>query len=188
MPRYILAITGASGMPYAVRLFQNLIEYRSHEIYVIISKSARYIMELESDIDLNFFQSKATGFYFEDNLKAPFASGSWIHQGMVVCPCSMATLACISQGFGSNLIHRSADVSLKEKRPLILVPRETPLHSIHLQNMLQAAQAGATILPPCPGFYYQPKTIEDLVSHFVGRILDHLKITNTLVNRWGESF
>jgi 4-hydroxy-3-polyprenylbenzoate decarboxylase len=121
-----------------------------------------------------------------NNIAAPPASGSWQHDGMIVCPCSMASLAAIANGLGTNLMHRAADTCLKEGRRLIIVPRETPLNAIHMENMLKANRAGATILPACPGFYHQPSTIPDLTRHLAGKILDQLEIPHTLYKRWGE--
>ena len=119
------------------------------------------------------------------DIAAPPASGSWEHHGMVVCPCSMASLAAIAGGAGTNLLHRAADVTLKERRPLVLVPRETPLNEIHLKNMLRAHRAGAMIMPPCPGFYHRPETIDALVAGFVGRMLEQLGLDHDLYARWG---
>jgi len=183
--RYILAITGASGMPYALKLIQELKKNSDLELHVIISGAARTILPMECQAWEKII-NLADYTYNQDQLSAPMASGSWLHQGMVVCPCSMATLAAIAHGLGNNLIHRAADVCLKENRPLILVPRETPLNGIHLQNMLKAQQAGAVILPPCPGFYHQPRTIDDLIDYIVSRIMDHLGIENDIVTRWGS--
>ncbi len=115
------------------------------------------------------------------------ASGSWQHDGMIICPCSMSTLASIANGIGSNLVHRAADVTLKERRPLILVTRETPLSRIHLRNMLTASEAGATIMPPCPAFYHNPQSIQDILDHTAGRILDQVHIPHTLSKRWRDA-
>ncbi len=185
MKRYILAVTGSSGMPYADTLYQTLTGLQKTEVHVIISEAAKAVMQFEAVPGTNF-SAQNGHFYSERDLTAPMAGGSWIHHGLVICPCSMATLAAVGNGLGSNLIHRAADVALKERRPLILVPRETPLNQIHLQNMLAASRAGATILPASPGFYHHPESIQDLVNHIVGRILDHLQIDNSLFPRWGE--
>ncbi|MFP4480241.1 MAG: UbiX family flavin prenyltransferase [Desulfohalobiaceae bacterium] len=184
MFRYILALTGASGMPYARVLLEAMSQRKNLELHLIISNAARQVLELEVAVSIDSLQRRASAVYSQEQIGAPLASGSWQHQGMVVCPCSMASLAAISQGLGSNLIHRAADVTLKEGRPLILVPRETPLNRIHLQNMLQASQAGAVIMPACPGFYHQPSNIEDLLLHMAGRILDQLGVENNLFSRW----
>lgn len=185
MKRYILALTGSSGMPYALSLFEALLQVPNCEVHVLLSDAALQVLGLESKHRPEFFADQGGIVHQVQDLAAPMASGSWIHHGLVVCPCSMASLAAISTGLGNNLIHRAADVTLKERRPLILVPRETPLNLIHIENMLKAAKAGATILPACPGFYHQPQTIQDLVRHIVGRILDQLHIDNRIFPRWG---
>jgi flavin prenyltransferase len=168
-------------------------------VYLMISKSGRAVMAHETgfkDKSLEFFLKKNDFQFHEfskifeidpDDFFAPFASGSFRHDGMVIAPCSMNTLAAIASGVTQNLIHRAADVCMKEKRPLILVPRETPLNRIHLENMLRLADAGAIILPAMPGFYHQPQTIEDLADSVISRVLDHLGIDNSLSRRWGKS-
>ncbi|MDZ7762142.1 MAG: UbiX family flavin prenyltransferase [Desulfovermiculus sp.] len=184
--RIILAMTGASGIDYALTLLQALTQNPKVQPHLIVSQSATTVMKLETGKSLQNIQVEGLQVHDCHDLAAPPASGSWSHQGMVVCPCSMASLATINHGSGYNLIHRAADVTIKEKRPLILVPRETPLSPIHLGNMLGLAQAGATILPACPGFYHGPKTIQDLINQLVGRILDQLGLTHSLSPRWGE--
>lgn len=185
--RLLLGITGASGMPYALRLFEALSRVEGAEVHVLLSNAALEILPLECEVDAEAFISRAAAVYFERDLAAPPASGSWRHEGMVLCPCSMATLGAVAQGLGHNLIHRAADVTLKEGRRLVLVVRETPLHAIHLQNMLSAARAGAVIMPASPGFYHRPTQLQDIVDHIVSRILDRLGIDNSLAPRWGES-
>ncbi len=184
--RVVLAVTGASGMPYAVALARNLARAPDVEPYLILSDAAKLVLSLESEVTANELASMAHAAYGQKDLDAPPASGSWRHAGMVVCPCSMASLAAIASGLGSNLIHRAADVTLKERRPLLLVPRETPLNRMHLKNMLAANEAGAEIIPACPGFYHRPGTIDDLVDFVVARILDRLHIEHTLVPGWKE--
>ncbi|WP_243546881.1 UbiX family flavin prenyltransferase [Pseudodesulfovibrio tunisiensis] len=184
--RIVLAMTGASGMPYAVALADALKDRTDIQLHLIISEAAKIVLKTETDIPLSRLTENATAVYDQNDIAAPPASGSWIHHGMIVCPCSMASLAAIAQGFGSNLIHRAADVTLKERRKLILVPRETPFNSIHLQNMLAADRAGATVLAACPGFYHRPATIEDLTNQLAGRILDQLEVPHTLFKRWGD--
>jgi 4-hydroxy-3-polyprenylbenzoate decarboxylase len=180
--RTILALTGASGMAYALSLLENLTTH-GREVHVVISDAARKVLELEEgDCTLRFSAAKKV--YTERDISAPFASGSWKHAGMVVCPCSMASLSAIANGLGSNLIHRAADVTLKERRPLILVPRETPLNRVHLKNMLAAHDSGACILPPCPGFYTHPRNLDDLLLVFTSRVMDQLGIENNLSLRW----
>ncbi|MFO7717790.1 MAG: UbiX family flavin prenyltransferase [Desulfohalobium sp.] len=186
--RFVIALTGASGMPYGVRLLTALKDLPKTESHLILSEAALKVLEVETPSGtLSQLESLATVQYAPDNLAAPPASGSWPHSGMVICPCSMASLAAVSQGLGSNLIHRAADVTLKEKRPLVVVPRETPLNQIHLQNMLTLSKAGATILPASPGFYHNPAHIGDLVDHLTGRILDQLGLQTTWAPRWGSA-
>lgn len=186
MQRFLLAVTGASGMPYALALAEALTQSGQAQTHLIVSEAAARVMELECDAGLDRLTSQAAATSAADDIGAPPASGSWLHHGMIVCPCSMASLGAIARGLGTNLIHRAADVCLKEKRPLILVPRETPLSLVHLENMQAAARAGATILPACPGFYHRPRSIDELIAHVVGRILDALGVEHELFPRWGE--
>ncbi len=182
MNKIVMAITGASGMPYALTLVQELGSL-DIELHLVGSNSAYKVLQLESpgyEEVLGLVRHK----YRQEDLGAPMASGSFQHDGMVVCPCSMASLAAVARGLGSNLIHRAADVALKEKRPLVLVPRETPLNRVHLQNMLAAHDAGAVIMPPCPGFYHQPENIQEIIRHTVSRIMDALGIENSVSRRW----
>ena len=184
--RIILAVTGASGQQYALALARALSLSEDIELHLILSEAAQKVMVLEADFRPEDLSALAFASYGEKDIAAPPASGSWRHAGMIVCPCSMASLAAIAQGLGTNLIHRAADVTLKEGRKLILVTRETPLSLIHIKNMLAAKEAGATIVPASPGFYHKPGTIEELVSHLAGRILDQLDIGHSLFQRWGE--
>ncbi|MCK4768321.1 MAG: UbiX family flavin prenyltransferase [Desulfobacula sp.] len=194
----IVAITGASGSIYGVRLIKALLEAKIR-VMVTLSDSGLSVFEHEmgykkEDSFKDFLiscgvelkQETDLEIFFQDEISKAPASGSFVHSGMVVVPCSMKTLAGIASGFADNLITRSADVCLKEKRPLILVPRETPYNLIHLENMTRASRAGAVILPPSPSFYTFPKTIENLVDTIVARILDHLKIAHDLLSRWGS--
>ena len=182
-------ITGASGAPYAVRLLEALNIARVPVRLIVSSYGMRLLAE-ESAIDGLDALRAATGdwslveLYDSTNRGATPASGSSPSRGMVVCPCSMGTLASIAAGTSRNLVERAADVALKERRPLVLVPRETPLSLIHLRNMARLTRAGATILPASPGFYNRPTTIEELVDFVVGRILDHLGVENQLSARW----
>jgi 4-hydroxy-3-polyprenylbenzoate decarboxylase len=188
----VFAITGASGAPYAVRLLRALVEAR-RPVQLIISDHGWRLLETESAIaDVATLQGTTGGgawnglvtvFDDRDRGAAP-ASGSALTAGMVVCPCSMGTLAAISAGTSRSLIERAADVTLKERRPLVLVPRETPLSAIHLENMLRLARAGAVVMPAAPGFYHRPSSIDDLVDFVVGRVLDHLGVENTITRRW----
>jgi 4-hydroxy-3-polyprenylbenzoate decarboxylase len=184
--RIILAVTGASGQPYALALARALALAEDVELHLILSDAAKKVMALEADFAPADLEALAAASYGEKDIAAPPASGSWRHAGMVVCPCSMASLAAIAQGLGNNLIHRAADVTLKEGRKLILVTRETPLNLVHIKNMLAAKEAGADIVPASPGFYHKPKTIDDLVNHLAGRVLDQLGLEHALFRRWGE--
>jgi 4-hydroxy-3-polyprenylbenzoate decarboxylase len=183
--RIILAVSGASGSLYAEALLRGLANRDDVELHVIISDAARKVLALETDLEPDALTRGAT-VHADDDIAAPPASGSWKHDGMIICPCSMATLSAVATGFGHTLIHRAADVTLKERRKLILVPRETPLSAIHLQNMLTATQAGAVVLPACPGFYQRPATFADLTGQVAGKVLDQLDIPHTLFRRWGE--
>lgn len=182
--RIVLALTGASGMPYAVALARELSRNRATQLHMIVSNAAKKVLALESDVSIEHLQALAHCCHDQDDVGAGPASGSWRHSGMIVCPCSMASLAAIANGLGSNLIHRAADVALKERRRLVLVTRETPLNEIHLRNMLAAKQAGADILPASPGFYSRPETIEDLADFMAARALDLLGVPHTLGSRW----
>ena len=184
--RIILAVTGASGTIYAATLAAALTGRDDVELHLIISDAARLVMAQETDSTPEALAEGAFADHDPANIAAPPASGSWRHHGMIICPCSMATLSAVANGYGHSLIHRAADVALKERAGLILVTRETPLSSIHLQNMLAADRAGAVIMPACPGFYHRPKTIGDLASHLAGRILDQLDIPHHLHARWGD--
>jgi flavin prenyltransferase len=186
----VFAITGASGAPYAVRLLRALIE-ANRLVQLIVSEHGWRLLETESGIaDATALQAKTgswkgTVTLFDDRDRgATPASGSALTAGMVVCPCSMGTLAAISAGTSRSLIERAADVTLKERRPLVLVPRETPLSAIHLENMLRLTHAGAVVMPAAPGFYHRPTKIDDLVQFMVGRVLDHLGVENTVSGRW----
>ena len=183
MRKIVTAITGASGMPYALTLINELKKNNQQEVHLIVSDAANMVLDLEAP-DHKDILTLADYRYSQNELGAPMASGSFQHSGMVICPCSMATLAAVAHGLGNNLIHRSADVTLKEKRPLVLVPREMPYNRVHLRNMLAALDAGATIMPPCPGFYHQPVDIQDLIRHVVSRIMDSLNIENQVFPRW----
>jgi 4-hydroxy-3-polyprenylbenzoate decarboxylase len=182
--RYILAVTGASGMLYAVHLLQGLCS--AGEVHVVLSDAARQVLHAESDRDESVFTEMAEAVYGPDQIGAPPASGSWQHSGMIVCPCSMATLGSVATGAGDGLIHRAADVCLKEGRRLVLVTRETPLNQIHIANMLTASRAGAVIMPASPALYSRPETIEEMAKHFAGRVLDQLGLDWFWGERWGE--
>ncbi len=176
----LVAITGASGAVYGIRLLQVLKE-KGMGVSCIISDAAHKILEYELEPgELGCVE----GCYNESEIGAPFSSGSAGVDAMVVVPCSMKTLSSIANGLSDNLITRSADVMIKERRRLVLVPRETPLSPVHLENMLKLSKIGVTILPAMPGFYHKPKKIEDLIDFIVGKILDSLDIENRLYSRW----
>jgi len=193
--RIFLGITGASGAPYAARLLQAL-SAAGAEVGLTVSDSGFEVLatELYGDASLpedEVLRRLTAGldgvtYYPKDDYKNPYASGSAKVDGYVVCPCSMATLGTIAAGAMANLVHRAASVALKEGRRLVLVPRETPLSTIHLESMLRLRQAGAVILFAAPGFYHSPRTIDDLINFVVGRCLDQLGIDNSLVTRWGQ--
>ncbi len=193
-----IAMTGASGAPYGLRLLEQLL-HTGNEVYLLISSAAQVVLNLETDLELPRTPEEMAAYLSEkfstDRTRlhvfgqkqwtAPVASGSNPPAAMVICPCSMGTLSAIACGASDNLIERAADVMLKERRRLILVPRETPLSAIHLENMLKLARLGVTILPANPGFYHRPKSVDAVVDHIVARILDHLGIAHDLVPRWG---
>ncbi len=181
--RLVVAVTGATGAVYAVKLLDAL-KANNVEVHLIISRWAERTLELEVGLTAEDMRGKAAYSYAEDDLAAPVSSGSFQHDGMVIVPCSMKTLAAIAHGFCDNLIARTADVTVKERRKLIVVPRETPLSAIHLENMLTLSRLGAVIMPPMPAFYYHPQSVDDLVNHLVSRILDHLGLEQHLVPRW----
>lgn len=183
---YILAITGASGFIYGMRLFERMWSANEFILHVILSEAAKQIMAIETDISLQFYKRPRVRLYQCDELDAPISSGSYITHGMIIVPCSMGTIGAIANGVPQNLIHRAADVCLKEGRMLILVPRETPLSQIHLANMLKVSQAGGIILPAMPAFYQRPGRIEELVDTVVDRIIDQIGLRNETARRWGS--
>lgn len=181
--RLVLAITGSSGVVYGVRLLEACRDL-GIETDLIISRSAGKLLELELGSKPEDLQGLATRSYQPDDLTAPIASGSCRVDGMVIAPCSMKTLGAVASGFASDLISRAADVMLKQGWPLVLVPRETPLNLIHLENMVKLKRAGATILPAAPGFYHKPEKISDLVDFIVGRVLEMFGVEHGLYRRW----
>ena len=197
-PTITLAFTGASGMPFGLRLLECLVAAQCR-VYLLYSSAAQVVAKQECGITIPTQPREAARFFTErcqaedgqisvfarEDWMAPVASGSNPADAMAVCPCTMGTLAAIAHGLADNLIERAADVMLKERRPLVLVPRETPLSTIHLDNMAKLAHAGAVILPPSPGFYTHPQTIADLVDFVVARVLDQLRVPHDLIPRWG---
>lgn len=200
MSTYVVAITGASGAPYAVRLLQALTA-SGHDVKLVVSEAGEKVLAIECKLKLRGAlahkesqwkqaiglseSSSALELFNANNHAAKIASGSYKVAGMCVIPCSMGSLGRIANGMASNLIERAADVTLKEKRPLILVPRETPLNRVHLKNLLAAHEAGAEIVPAMPGFYHNPRSIDDIVGMLVSRVLDRLGVDNDLYRRWG---
>ena len=180
----LIAITGASGIDLAVKLIEKLQE-NGIQIELIISKLAQQLIKIESNYDKDYIENLATKIYDVDDLTAEPSSGSYLIDTMVIIPCSMKTLAAIANGYASNLITRAADVMIKEKRRLLLAVRESPFSAIHLENMLKLARLGVIIAPPVPSYYFNPKSIEDLNNHIIGRILDQLGIKSD-IKRWGR--
>jgi 4-hydroxy-3-polyprenylbenzoate decarboxylase len=180
---YVVAITGASGAPYARRLLHSLAS-PDIQIHVVASNAGKMVYQMEMGTSVEEDLPPGTMLYDETDVAAPLASGSFPIEAMVVVPCSMGSLAAIAQGCARNLIHRAADVCLKERRRLILVPREMPLSRIHLSNMLKVVDAGGIILPPMPGFYHQPQSVDDLLDFVVARILMQLGFAQNLVPPW----
>lgn len=181
--KVVVGISGGSGAIYAVSLLKALKELNV-ETHLVVSTMGEYVTEHECGIDLNELKKMATYYHDNKNFAAPIASGSFKMDSMIVLPCSMKTLSAVASGYSDGLLTRACDVTLKERRKLILVPRETPLSSIHLENMLKLSKMGVDIVPPSPGFYNHPETLEDIVLNMTGRILDMMGIDNSLVKRW----
>ena len=194
-----LAMTGASGAAYGLRLLQCLLE-AGRRVHLLVSQPAQLVLATETDLKVPSRPADMQAFFAErygagegqlqvfgrEQWTAPVASGSGVAEAMVVCPCTTATLAAIAAGASKSLIERAADVTLKEQRRLVLVVRETPFSAIHLENMLKLARLGVTVLPANPGFYNKPQRVEELVDFIVARVLDHLDVAHALVARWGE--
>src|SRR5690625_3319504 len=183
--KIVVGISGASGDIYGIRVLEALKEH-GVETHLIISSWAEKTITVETSYKVDEVKSLATHVYSSANQAALISSGSFRTDGMVIAPCSMKSLASISYGLADNLITRAADVILKEKRRLVLIPREAPLNEIHLENMHRLARMGATIMPPMPAFYNKPKSIDDIINHTVSRTLDQLNIENNLTDRWLE--
>ncbi len=195
-----LALTGASGAAYGLRLLQVLIK-SGRRVYLMFSQAGQLVVRMETDLDIPARAADAQD-YLADYYKAesgqlrvfgrqqwtaPVASGSNPPQAMVICPCTTGTLSAVACGASRELIERAADVTLKEQRKLILVVRETPLSAVHLENMLKLARMGAVIMPAVPGFYYRPESVQDIVDFMVARVLDHLEVEHELLARWGDA-
>lgn len=183
--RLVVGISGASGVIYGLRTLE-ILHSMKIETHVVLSQWGEKNIEIETDKTIEYVRSLATALYGNDSLAAPISSGSFLHSGMIIVPCSMKTLASIANGYDETLISRAAGVTLKESRLLVVVPRETPLSRIHLQNMLKLAEAGAVILPAMPGFYHKPTSLQDMVDHLVSKIIDQFNIRNNLSRRWGS--
>lgn len=193
--RLVVGITGASGSIYGIRLIETLLDL-DYEVHLVISNAGWRVLKEELDwevtnreriLDEKFGgRSGALIYHPVSDIGASIASGSFLADGMIVMPCSMGTLSSIAQGASDNLMARAADVMMKEGRPLILVPRETPLHAIHLENMLKLSRLGVRMIPAMPAFYYKPQTMDDLIMFLVGKVLDSLRIPHQLFRRWGE--
>lgn len=181
--RYLISLGGASGSIYGVRILQEITKM-SHEAHLIVSESAKKILQQETSYTYSILKTQAHSVYENDDISAGPASGSFHLDGMIVAPCSMKTLSAIANGFGDTLTSRAATCCLKEGRPLILVLRETPLDLPGLRNMLAAKESGAVILPAMPAFYHKPERIEDLVDFIVGKVLDQLSLPHSLFKRW----
>ena len=186
MKRLIVGISGASAAIYGIRLLEVLSE-TDVETHLVITSAARKIILLETDFTVEEVEAMADHVYDIDDIGAAIASGSFKTDGMVIIPCSIKSLSAIANSYGANLLLRAADVTLKERRRLVAVVRETPLHRGHLQLMLRVTDMGAIIFPPLPAFYHRPKTVEDIVDHTVGRILDLFGIDHALFERWSGS-
>ena len=196
MKRLVVGITGASGVIYGVRLLEVLNQLNTYEIHLTISNSGARALweELELRVDIDDFNiesllgrpSDQIVYHHQSDIAAPIASGSFRTDGMIIAPCSMGTVGSIATGISRNLIHRAADVCIKERHKLVLLPRETPLSSIHLENMLKLSRLGVCILPAMPGFYHFPKTVDDQINFVITKLLDQFGIDSGLTRRWKE--
>ncbi|NLX62365.1 MAG: UbiX family flavin prenyltransferase [Tissierellia bacterium] len=183
MKKIVVGISGGSGSIYALSLLKALKELNI-ETHLVVSTMGRAVMQHECGISLDELKEMASYYHDNQNFFAPISSGSFKVDGMVVVPCSMKTMSAVANGYSDSLLTRACDVTIKERRKLVLVPRETPFSPIHLENMLKLSRMGVTIMPLAPGFYNHPETIEDMVLHMTGRILDNLGIDNNLAYRW----
>jgi len=192
LSRYIVALTGASGVVYGLQLITELLK-REHEVHLVVSEPAALVLRQEmgwqqvsswEDVIRDHLPPGKLLYYNNSDIAAPIASGSFISDAMVIIPCTMSTLAAVAHGMSGSLIERAADVMLKEQRSLILVPRETPLSAVHLRNMLLLADMGVSIVPAMPAFYHQPESINDLISFMVGKVLDIMQISHDIFRRY----
>ncbi len=185
MRRLVVGLAGASGVAYGIRILEVLRDIPDIETHLVISRGAQRTIELETDVEPEAVEALADRVHDLLDVAAPLSSGSFRTMGMVVIPCSMKTLSGIAHSYSDNLLMRAADVTLKERRPLVLLTRETPLHLGHARLIVQAIEIGAIVMPPVPALYHRPKTIEDIIDHSVSRVLDLFGIENELVSRWG---
>jgi len=182
--RIVVGLAGASGVAYGIRVLEVLRERREIETHLIVSGGARRTIELETDLDVSAVEALADVVHPIDDIAASVSSGSFRTAGMVVAPCSMKTLSGIANSYSANLLLRAADVTLKERRPLVLLPRETPLHLGHARLLVQAIEIGAIVMPPVPALYHRPTSVAQIIDHTVGRVLDLLGLANDLTDRW----
>jgi 4-hydroxy-3-polyprenylbenzoate decarboxylase len=182
--KLVIGITGSSGILYGIRMLEALKHYKI-DVHLIMSEWATKCLKLETDYDLKYVRSLAKNYFEDSNMAASVSSGTFKTDGMIVIPCSMKTLSSIANGYEETLVARAAGVTMKESRKLVIVPRETPLTSIHLENMLKLARIGVVILPAIPGFYNKPKSIDELLNHIVGKCLDQFDINHDMFKRWG---
>ena len=180
----VVGITGASGVIYGIRLLEVLSTNREVETHLIISEAGAEIIKHETSWELKKVRALANACYDINDIGSRLSSGSFLRDGMVIAPCSMKTLSAVANSYTDNLIARSADITLKERKTLVLLPREAPLHLGHLRNMVKLAEMGAIIFPPVPAFYHKPQTIENLIDYTVGRVLDIFNIKHNLLPRW----
>jgi len=185
--KILLGINGASGVRYGIRLVQVLAGLKSIETHLIVSRAGEQTIEMETPYKASEIKALAYRAYRIDDIGACLASGSFQHDGMVIAPCSMKTLSALAHSYSDNLLTRAADVTLKERRRLLLLVRETPLHLGHLRNMVAVTEMGGIIMPPVPAFYHDPHTIEDIIDHTVGKVLDLFAIEHSLFKRWSET-
>lgn len=185
--RIIVGITGASGAVYGMSALESLKATGMVEIHLVISDAGKDLLRMEIGTSaVKRAQQLADALYHNNDLAAPISSGSFLTDGMIIAPCSAKTLSAVAHGYGDNLLHRAADVALKERRKLVLLFRETPLHLGHIENMALVTRMGAIVLPPVPAFYHKPATIADLVNHTVGKVLDLFSLEHNLYRRWGS--
>jgi len=182
--RIIVGMNGTTGVTYGIRLLQVLSEIKDIETHLVISRACEQTIAIETDFKVEEIKAFATHTYAIDDIAACLASGSFLRDGMIVAPCSMKTLSAVAHSYTDNLLTRAADVTLKERGRLLLLVRETPLHLGHLRNMVRVTEMGGIIMPPAPAFYHQPRTIQDIVDHTVGKALDLFHIEHNLYKRW----